>query len=73
MTTLAELHLQMLRYAHPVPHPDRTCKLDIPVTALLALLFRRYLGKLKEPLDTLHCKILDPSLSLHAMRSLKQS
>lgn len=64
---LAEQHLQMLRYAHPVPHPDRTCKLDISLTALLVPLFRCYPGKLKEPLDTLHCKILDSSPSLHAL------
>jgi hypothetical protein len=37
------------------------------LTALLAPILRCYLGKLKEPLDTLHCKILDPSPSLHAL------
>jgi len=67
VTTLAEPHLQMLRYSHPVPHPDRTRKLDIALTALLAPLLRCYLGKLKEPFDTLLCKILDPSPSLHAL------
>jgi len=68
VTTLAEPHFEMLRYSHPVSHPDRTRKLNISLTALLAPLFRCYLGKLKEPFDTLHCKILDSSPSLHALK-----
>jgi hypothetical protein len=66
VTTFAEPHLQMFWHAHPVPHPNRTGKLDISRTSLLPPLFSRYFSKLKEPFDALHCNILDSSLSLHS-------
>jgi hypothetical protein len=66
ITTLTKPRLQMFWHSHPVPHPNRTGKLDISPTSLLPPLFSRYFSKLKEPFDALHCNILDSSLSLHS-------